>query len=217
MTSGPAAAALPPEVRVVVFDVVGTLVAPRPTVAVAYQRAAARHGVERGVVDIEARFRDAWCRQEAVDAASRPSYATSPQRERERWRAIVADVFEGAPATEQIFADLWAHFASPAAWRQTERGPALVRWALDAGRGVALASNFDDRLLEIARHVEPLPHAGRVFTSAAIGWRKPAPEFFRHVEERLGCAPSEIMLVGDDPLLDLAAGRRAGWHVLGVA
>jgi putative hydrolase of the HAD superfamily len=56
-----------------------------------------------------------------------------------------------------------------------------------------------------------------VFASSEIGWRKPAAEFFRTVEQRLGCEPAEILLVGDDPDLDIAAGRLAGWHVLGVA
>jgi FMN phosphatase YigB (HAD superfamily) len=53
----------PPGVRAVVFDVVGTLVEPSPSVAVAYQRAAARHGVERGVSEIDGLFRIAWRKQ----------------------------------------------------------------------------------------------------------------------------------------------------------
>lgn len=82
---------------------------------------------------------------------------------------------------------------------------------------MALASNFDERLHAIAGLIEPLSWADQVFASSEIGWRKPAAEFFRTVERRLGCKPGEILLVGDDPDLDIAAGRHAGWHVLGVA
>jgi len=206
----------PPGVRAVVFDVVGTLVEPHPTVAVAYQRAAARHGVERGVAEIDGLFRAAWRRQEAVDAAAATPFATDRVRERERWRAIVLDVFPSVPAAPAIFDDLWEHFGRPAAWRPTHHGPALVRQAIDAGLTVALASNFDERLLAIAGHVEPLVRVPHVFASSELGWRKPAPEFFRSVEQRLGFGPTELLLVGDDPELDLAAGRRAGWHVRGV-
>lgn len=207
---------LPAGVRAVVFDVVGTLVEPQPVVAVAYQRAAARHGIERGADEIARGFREAWRRQEAFDAAAALPFATSRERERERWRAIVADVFPDVACADAIFADLWDHFGTPSAWRPTAAGPGLVRDALDAGLVVALASNFDERLLAIAPRLAPLDAAAYVFASSELGWRKPAVEFFRRVEERLGCGPRELLLVGDDPELDVAAGRRAGWHVLPV-
>lgn len=210
--------AFPPAgVGVVVFDVVGTLIEPSPSVAVAYQRAAARHGIERDPHDIQHRFKVAWRRQEAVDAAATPAFATSRSREAERWRAIVADVFDGAAPSAAIFADLWEHFGRVDAWRPLPRGRDLVRAAVEARATVALASNFDERLLAIAGQLEPLSWVRHVFPSSEIGWRKPAPEFFRWLERRLGCAPAEALLVGDDPDLDVAAARRAGWRALGIA
>lgn len=207
---------LPPGVRAVVFDVVGTLVDPHPSVAMAYQAAAARHGVERDPTEIGRRFHQAWRRQEALDAAAARPFVTDQAREHARWRAIVDDVFAGCQETPAIFADLWAHFGRPAAWQPTPQGPGLVRQALDAGLTVALASNFDERLHAIAGCMEPLSLVPHVFASSELGWRKPAVEFFRCVEERLGYAADEILLVGDDPDLDIAAGRRAGWHAFGV-
>jgi putative hydrolase of the HAD superfamily len=206
----------PPGVRVVVFDVVGTLVEPTPSVVEAYRRAAAGHGVLVEPVEIQRRFRAAWRRQEAVDAASAPAFATSRDREACRWRAIVDDVFVGVGQAEAIFVDLWRHFGTVEAWGPIDRGRDLVRAALDAGAMVALASNFDERLLSIARVMEPLSWVPHVFPSSEIGWRKPAPEFFRVLEERLGCRPEETLLVGDDPDLDIRAARRAGWRTLGV-
>lgn len=209
--------ALPAGVRAVVFDVVGTLVEPHPSVALAYQAAAARHGVKSDAAEISHRFRQAWRRQEALDADAARPFVTDRARERSRWRAIVDEVFADCPETPAIFADLWEHFGRPAAWRPTAQGPGLVRQAVDAGLTVALASNFDERLHAIAGCVEPLSLVPHVFASSELGWRKPAPEFFRCVEGRLGCAAEEILLVGDDPDLDIAAGRRAGWHVFGVS
>jgi len=208
---------VPRGIQVVVFDVVGTLVEPDPPVAVAYQRAARRHGIEADVAGIHARFRAAWRRQEAIDAAASPAFATSRDRERDRWRQIVADVFAGEPRVDAVFADLWDHFGRSDAWRSIPAGAALVQAAADAGVDVALASNFDERLLAIAPVVEPLRRVRHVFASSEIGWRKPAVEFFRWIESRLGRGPRELMLVGDDPELDLAAGTRAGWHVRGIS
>jgi putative hydrolase of the HAD superfamily len=207
----------PAGVGVVVFDVVGTLVEPSPSVAVAYQQAAARHGLMVDAAVIQERFKAAWRRQEMVDAAAVPAFATSRGREAERWRAIVDEVFGGSPVSEAIFADLWEHFGRVEAWQPLVHGRDLVRQAIDAGVTVALASNFDERLLAIAERLEPLSWVPHVFASSEIGWRKPAPEFFRWVERRLGCGPDEVLLVGDDPELDVAAARRAGWRSLGVA
>ena len=207
----------PADVGVVVFDVVGTLVEPSPSVAVAYQLAAARHGLTVDTAVIQQRFKAAWRRQEMVDAAAVPAFATSRGREAERWRAIVDDVFGGSPVSGTIFADLWEHFGRVEAWQPLAHGRGLMRQAIDAGVTVALASNFDERLLAIAERLEPLSWVPHVFASSEIGWRKPAPEFFRWVERRLGCGPDEVLLVGDDPELDVAAAQRAGWRSLGVA
>jgi putative hydrolase of the HAD superfamily len=207
----------PAGVEVVVFDVVGTLVEPSPSVAVAYQQAACRHGLTVDVTVIQQRFKAAWRRQEAIDAAAVPAFATSRGREAKRWQAIVDDVFEGAAPAAAIFADLWEHFGRVEAWKPLAHGRDLVRLAIDAGVTVALASNFDERLLTIAERIEPLSWVPHVFASSEIGWRKPAPEFFRWIEQRLGCGPDEVLLVGDDPELDVAAARRAGWRSLGVA
>jgi putative hydrolase of the HAD superfamily len=207
----------PATARAIVFDVVGTLVEPAPAVAEAYRAAALRHGIDHDVADIGGRFRTAWRRQEALDAAALPPFATSGDRERERWRAIVADVFDAAPQSDAIFTDLWAHFGRPDAWRAIPAGRDLVRAARDAGLTVALASNFDERLFGIATVIEPLSWADHVFASSELGWRKPAVEFFRTVERRLGRSPEELVLVGDDAELDIAAGRHAGWHVLPIS
>jgi putative hydrolase of the HAD superfamily len=206
----------PPAARAIVFDVVGTLVEPAPAVAEAYRAAALRHGIDHDVADIGGRFRTAWRRQEALDAVAFPPFGTSGVRERERWRAIVADVFDAAPQSDAIFGDLWAHFGRPAAWRPIPAGRDLVQAARNAGLTVALASNFDERLFGIATVIEPLSWADHVFASSELGWRKPAVDFFRTVEWRLGRSPTELVLVGDDPELDIAAGRRAGWHVLPI-
>jgi len=212
----PGGVVLPRDVRVVVFDVVGTLVEPWPTVPLAYRDAARRHGIERDADEIRTRFSAAWKRQEALDAAAQPPHATSPDREQDRWRSIVADVFESHAAAEVIFADLWDHFGRPESWRPLPEGRAVAEMALEAGLDVALASNFDARLHAIAAVVEPLSWARHVFASSELGWRKPATEFFRAVESRLGFQPHELLLVGDDPQLDLAAAIRAGWHAHGI-
>jgi putative hydrolase of the HAD superfamily len=207
----------PPEgVQAVVFDVVGTLVEPWPPVAEAYAAAGHRQGIDLPVAEVHRRFRQAWRRQELIDSAALPPFMTSRPRESGRWRSIVADVFAGSDHTDVIFAELWDHFGRPDAWRPLAAGSELMRAAIASGATVALASNFDERLLSIAPILAPLSWAEHVFASSEIGWRKPAPEFFRWIEERLGVAPGDLLLVGDDPELDVAAAARAGWRARSV-
>jgi len=203
-------------IRTVVFDVVGTLIEPAPSVARAYQAAGRRQGVELAESEIARRFSRAWARQEAADAAARPAFATSRQREHERWRLIVEEVFEQAPATTAIFAELWEHFGRPGSWRPVPAGCRLLEAAREAGLEVAVASNFDERLKPLARRVEPLVGIDQVFASSELGWRKPAAEFFQAVERRLQRRPGELLLIGDDPRLDLTAARAAGWRAVRV-
>ncbi len=208
----PLAVPFPAGIRAVVFDVVHTLVEPWPSVAVAYHEAGRRHGAELDPAIIQRRFREAWRRQEQLDAAAAPPFATSRSREAGRWRSIVEDVFAGNPAREAIFADLWEHFGRPESWRPVPAGRDLALAAHRAGLPIVLASNFDERLLGLAATVEPLTLAEHVFASSELGWRKPSAEFFRAIAGRLGLEPRELVLVGDDPELDVAAARRAGWH-----
>ena len=203
-------------IRTVVFDVVGTLIEPAPCVARVYQIAGRRQGVELAEPEIARRFSQAWARQEAADAAADPAFATSRQREHDRWRLIVEEVFERADETAAIFVDLWDHFGRPEAWRSVPAGCRLLEAAREAGLEVAVASNFDERLKPLADLVEPLVGIDHVFASSELGWRKPAAAFFQTVETRLGRQPDELLLIGDDPRLDLSAARAAGWRAAAV-
>lgn len=216
-TSAPAVRFPPPGVVAAVFDVVGTLVAPAEPIAATYAAVGRRHGRHLDEQAVAASFREAWRRQECLDADTSPPFTTSRSRERDRWRLIVEDVFGEGDHTAMIFADLWEHYATPRAWKPLAAGTGLLEQACDAGLAVALASNFDERLLAIAPVVEPLTRFDRVFASSEIGWRKPAVQFFRRVEELLGLGPRELVLVGDDPELDVAAAVAAGWQSVLVA
>jgi len=208
---------LPPGVRAVVCDVVHTLVEPWPPVTTAYGMAGRRHGLDLAADVIQRRFREAWRRQEVLDADASPPHATSRWRETDRWRQIVDHVFAGAAETGAIFAELWTHFGRPDAWRALPGGVEIVRQVRSAGLPLALASNFDERLLGLTPVVEPLTLADHVFASSELGWRKPARQFFQVIEERLGLRPEELLLVGDDPELDVAAALRAGWQARQIA
>jgi len=199
--------------RALLFDAVGTLIRPEPSVAAAYARAGLRHGVEIAEQEISQRFRRAMARQDEIDR-TRHGGRTDQAREIERWRGIVADVFAPSPQVEPIFDDLWEHFASTANWRLFDDAADAWRRLAAAGVRLAIASNFDDRLERICAALPPLIDCPHVFVSSRIGWRKPHSEFFATIAAAMNLAPSDLLLVGDDLENDYQAATAAGWQAI---
>lgn len=203
----------------VVFDAVGTLIFPRPSVAEAYQQAAQHFGIALPRETIQQRFRDAFARQEARDAERTSPCQTSETHEHARWRAIVAEVFPECADekdAERLFTWLWDHFAAAKHWRVEEHADAVMAELIKRGKRLAIGSNFDHRLHDICAGLGLAPTA-RLFVSSELGVRKPAPEFFAHVSSQLNVASERILMVGDDWRNDIAGARSAGWQAVYVS
>jgi putative hydrolase of the HAD superfamily len=202
-------------IRWVLFDAVGTLIRPDPPVARVYHAAGRRCGSTATEEQIGLQFRQALAAEFAAGSSlERPP--TSEAGEVARWRRIVAAVFPGVPAAvaADLFQSLWDHFAQPQHWRPfPDVKPALA--ALQKrGLQLAIASNFDHRLLEIARELPELAPCSRVFVSSQVGYSKPDPRYFHAVAADLVAAPAEILLVGDDFTADIEGATAAGWQAL---
>lgn len=63
------------------------------------------------------------------------------------------------------------------------------------------------RVVGLSRHVDDIHY------SAAIGCRKPAPDFFREVAGRVRRLPAELILI-DDARENVRAARAAGWSAI---
>jgi putative hydrolase of the HAD superfamily len=201
-------------VRAVLFDAVGTLLTPQPSVAEAYLAAGRRFGSRLEIGEVRARFREAFRRQERLDAAD-SNGATSQDRERRRWQAIVAEVFDDVEQPEQLFEALWRHFARAEHWRLFDDVPRACQRLEEAGLLVGIASNFDARLESIVADMPRLtPCRERVFVSSRLGCRKPCVEFFRAIERSMGLRAEQLLLVGDDLDNDYCGARAADWQAV---
>ncbi|HJZ60259.1 MAG TPA: HAD-IA family hydrolase [Gemmataceae bacterium] len=186
-----------PGIRAVFFDAVGTLLFPVPSAVLIYSGVALRLGVHMPHDEIRDRFLAAYRAEEQIDRKT--NWVTSEEREVARWRRIVANTLVDVPDTAACFRELFEHFARPAAWTVNPDAAAVFAALQDRGITLGLASNYDARLWSVIDgHPELTPLCDRVVISAAIGFRKPAPEFFREVVRVAGCEPGEILFVGDD-------------------
>jgi putative hydrolase of the HAD superfamily len=201
-------------IRYILFDAVGTLMYPRPSVAEAYEIAGRAHGSTLSATEIQARFAAGYDRvfRQAADLA------TSELRERQRWRGVVAEVFgESEEAVDALLEQLWQHFAHCEHWPLFD--DVAQTWEELAARGYVLgiASNFDARLRGILAGHACLASCPHVFVSTELGHAKPSERFYAAVEQRLNARPDEILMVGDDEINDVIAPRSAGWQALALS
>ena len=195
--------------KAVFFDAVGTLIFPEPGAATVYAQAASRRGI---VVDVNALRERMWTAYRAEEKVDRiAGWVTSESREAARWRRIVSDSLPDGIDAENCFQELFAHFAQPTSWRVNPDADRVFSTLRQRGVTLGLASNYDARLLSvIAGHPELGPIRDRVVISAAVGYRKPAREFFEHVVQAAGCEAHEILFVGDDVENDYVGATAAG-------
>jgi putative hydrolase of the HAD superfamily len=203
---------IPRDVRAVFFDAVGTLIHPEPTAPVVYAAVARSLGGRLTPTEVAMRFRGAFARQEALDLAD--GLRTSEERERRRWRHIVAEVLSDVREGERCFEELFAHFARPDAWRCDSDAATVLGELERRGHVLGLASNYDGRLRGVAAGLPELRPLRHLVISSEVGWRKPAPQFFAALFERTGLQPREILFVGDDPPNDYDGATAAGLRAL---
>ncbi|MCS7017076.1 MAG: HAD family hydrolase [Gemmatales bacterium] len=201
-------------VRVILFDAVGTLIAPQPSVAEVYGRLGRRYGSCLSADEIALRFRAAFRRQQEYDRQRH--WRTDEHRERQRWRDIVRDVFAELPHTEGLFNELWHHFARPDAWSCFPEVANVLSRLAAHGFQLGIASNFDQRLRLVAHGLPALLPCRWIFISSELGWLKPAAAFFDRITELIGVEKSEILYVGDDYDTDCCSALRAGWHAVWI-
>jgi putative hydrolase of the HAD superfamily len=203
---------IPSNVRAVFFDAVGTLIHPDPPAAVAYAEIGRRYGTRLSPADIAVSFRSAFVHEEEFDRAN--GLRTSEERERQRWRNIVARVLDDVTDPEACYADLFHHFSRPEAWRCDPEAAAVIETLGQRSYLLGLASNYDERLRSVLAGIPELNALRYVVISAEVGWRKPAPEFFSALSRISGVPSAEILFVGDDPVNDYKGARAAGMSAL---
>jgi putative hydrolase of the HAD superfamily len=200
------------DITFIYFDAAGTLLFPQPSVGEIYAAIGQRFGSRRTAAELATRFRDAFRRQEALDAANQ--WRTSDERELIRWRAIVAEALDDAVDAEQCFETLYHHFTQPDVWTCPPETEEVLSELATRSYGLGIASNFDRRLYAILQGKPELRFIGGVQISAQTNWSKPAPAFFAAAAADAETPPARILFVGDELANDYDGPRAAGFAAL---
>jgi putative hydrolase of the HAD superfamily len=199
-----------PDIQGIVFDAVGTLIHPSPSVAEVYASAAARQGVGLDREEVKARFFHQFGADEVDDRRGR--LATDEPTERERWRRIVHRVLPEVPDPDRAFGELWEYFGRPDSWELDPDAAETIGSLRAAGYRLRIGSNFDGRLRGVIRGLTALKTFDEpILISSEIGFRKPHPTFYEAAAASLNLSPSRILWVGDDLENDYGGPIRAGF------
>jgi len=194
------------------FDAVGTLIHPNPPAVHVYAQFGKEYGTRRDLAVIADRFREAFQAEEDVDGRS--GLVTNEEREKRRWRNIVAHVLDDVREPEACFTAIYDHFARPGAWVCDPAAEMVLRSLSERGYRIGLASNYDHRLRSVQKGLEPLRFIQHLVISSEVGFRKPAPEFFQEVCRAVDLPAQAILFVGDDRSNDFEGALRAGLGAL---
>ena len=209
-------------IRWIVFDVVGTLLAPTPSVGAIYHEIGRRFGSGYSQAELEARFHAAFKESDfakflPVEAWSDPAqYQTDEVSERRIWSNIVTSVLDDVRDREACFSEIFDRFAKAESWRLLPRVERGIKALKDAGYRLAVASNFDARLHHIMDGIPALRLIEQRVISSEVGYHKPSLHFFRNAEKLLGAQPLHIIMVGDSMVNDVQGARNAGWRAVQI-
>jgi putative hydrolase of the HAD superfamily len=198
-------------IEAVTLDAAGTLFTVAEPVGATYARIGARHGIERPVAEVEARFRAAF-RAAPPLACRADDPAELEACERAWWRRVVRETLDAgdAPGFAACFDELFAYFADPHAWRlYPDVRPALAIMRA-AGIRLAVVSNFDRRLGPIIAGLGLGELFDLIVPSSVAGAAKPAPGIFHHALLGLGVPAARALHAGDELTEDVEGARAAG-------
>ena len=195
-----------PFIQAVTFDVGGTLIEVSPSVGHIYAEVAGRHGVTGLSASLlNRRFAAAWRAAGAFDHSRRG------------WARLVNATFRGLtarPPSQTFFAELYARFASPDAWRIFPDVLPTLHALAARGLKLGVISNWDERLRPLLKRLKLADYFEVVVVSREVRASKPVRAIFQHAVRRLGLPPGAVLHVGDDLSMDVRGARAAGLSAL---
>ncbi len=201
-------AGLPGDVRAVLLDGLGTLVALAPPWRAFAEGLRRDHGIELTSAEAEWAFASeiAYYRAHHHEGRDRATLADLRRRCAEVLHASLPPSVARSLSLAQLTR------AMLGALRFTAHPDAIATLPLLRARGLVLVvvSNWDVSLVSVLHDLGLGELLDGVLTSADVGHPKPAPEIFRAALALAGCSPRQVLHVGDSLRDDVAGARAVG-------
>ena len=189
----------------IAFDAVGTLITPMPSVADIYWQVGNRYASRYSIAELRERLRHAFSQPSHDDELH-----TNEDREYAYWQRVMREVLDDVESPTDCYRELYDIFADARFWRVYDDVASTLVELNERGIKLAVASNFDHRLLTLCDQIPELQPISVRVVSSIVGWKKPSPEFYVALASACDSAPSEILMIGDTWETDVVAARKAG-------
>ena len=215
----------PKRIRMITFDITGTMVSFRGSLEEHYLGAATKHGVK----DVDSsQFAGAFGRAYRETSKLYPCFGGDRMTAKEWWRICVLKSFRYAGATmdeqtaEMVFQRIYSTFGSTNAYEIFPDALPFLNWAHRNGLVCGVLSNADERYGDSILPMLGLTHDELQFQcfSKNLGIEKPDARAFMDtmktgepfLTSNEPIDPSSVLHIGNDFHKDFQGARRAGMH-----
>jgi len=206
-----------PDLKVIFFDAVGTLIEIRGCVGEIYSRAAREFGFEAEPRVLQLNFERSFRRQPPLAFPAGTPEAALTGLEKAWWANLVEAVFDGLgsfPRFDQFFDEIFERFRGRESWRAYDDvAPALTELKRRGFR-LGVISNFDSRLYDVLRACSLDHFFDSVHISTRVGAAKPDPAIFRAAVNHYAVEARRAWHVGDSLREDVEGAMAAGVNAI---
>lgn len=205
--------------KLVTFDVTGTLLQFRTSVYEQYAQAGKKFGIQADPEILKTNFKKEWKRL----SEKHPNYGRFSGLGWEGWWInMVKGTFKNYAKTHEDDVNisktaehLLRHFQSSEAWVVSEGAEDLLKFLKATHIKLGVISNFDPRLQKILKALDVNQYFDFVLTSYEVGCEKPHPRIFEAALKKASEAnKEEAVHIGDDVRLDYFGAKSVGWQAL---
>jgi putative hydrolase of the HAD superfamily len=200
-------------IRIIFFDVGGTLLHPDPSFHGLVAHVCQRHGVEVTAEDAERVEPDVWARIAQRDDGGR-GFSVSADRSREFWlwvyRTFLRELGHTNAAESDLPQQLLDTFLRLESYRLYGDSIPALRALSDGGFTLGIISNWEAWLDRLMVRLGIERFFGVAMISGKEGLEKPDPAIFLRALERAGVRPEEAVHIGDSIHDDVQGARAIG-------
>lgn len=207
--------------RLITFDVTGTLMILRPPVAYKYAEAAKKFGITVNIEEIVSSFKNEW----KTLSLLHPNFGRDTGLGWEKWwTQIVTNTFRSAEPTcdkrklEELAAFLIEEYKTPRCWALADGALDLLNYLRKSNIPLGVISNYDDRLKTTLSSLSIQSYFSFILASYSVGIMKPDKRIFELARNEIqgSIHPENCLHVGNSIEYDYLGARHAGWKSLYV-
>lgn len=206
-----------PQVKIIFFDAVGTLIETRSSVGEIYSRVAREFGFEAEPQILQRNFAHSFRRQPPLAFPAGTPESALIGLEKSWWHNLVREVFDGLgpfPRFEAFFGEVFERFRGREFWQvYADVAPALTELK-SRGFKLGVISNFDSRLYDVLKACDLADFFDSVHVSTRVGAAKPDPAIFHAVLSRHAVGAGQSWHVGDSLREDFEGATAAGLNAI---